>query len=75
LPGWIPGLFWIGVRPDDDASGQSPSVVRLDLGIAGTLVFVSKLAAAAIDPLMGVISDRARFRRGRRPLTRRRIEA
>jgi glycoside/pentoside/hexuronide:cation symporter, GPH family len=42
------------------------SVVGLDPGIAGTLVFLSKLADAATDPLMGVISDRARFRSGRR---------
>jgi hypothetical protein len=62
-------------------AGAAALIARLDAGsilgrgIAGTPVFVSKLAAAAIDPLMGVISDRARFRRGRRPLTRRRIEA
>jgi len=42
------------------------SVVRLDPGLAGTLVFVSKLFDVATDPLMGIISDRARFRAGRR---------
>ena len=41
-------------------------VVGLDPGIAGTLVFISKLVDAAADPVMGVISDRARFRSGRR---------
>ncbi len=42
------------------------SVVRLDPGIAGTLVFVAKLSGVVTDPLMGMISDRARFRTGRR---------
>lgn len=42
------------------------SVVGLDPGLAGTLVFISKLFDVATDPLMGVISDRARFRSGRR---------
>ena len=42
------------------------SVVRLDPGIAGTLVFISKLVDVATDPLMGMISDRAKFRSGRR---------
>ncbi|MEZ5457755.1 MAG: MFS transporter [Steroidobacteraceae bacterium] len=42
------------------------SVVGLDPGLAGTLVFISKLFDVATDPVMGVISDRARFRSGRR---------
>ncbi|MCC5868271.1 MAG: MFS transporter [Gammaproteobacteria bacterium] len=42
------------------------SVVRLDPGIAGTLVFISKLVDVATDPIMGMISDRVKFRRGRR---------
>jgi GPH family glycoside/pentoside/hexuronide:cation symporter len=41
-------------------------VVGLEPGVAGTLVFVSKLFDAATDPVMGVLSDRARFRSGRR---------
>ena len=42
------------------------SVVRLDPGLAGTIVFASKLFDVVTDPLMGIISDRAKFRTGRR---------
>ena len=42
------------------------SVVRLDPGLAGTLIFIAKLFDVVTDPLMGMISDRARFRSGRR---------
>ncbi len=42
------------------------SAVGLDPGIAGTIIFISKLVDVATDPLMGIISDRSRFRTGRR---------
>ncbi|MCC5867703.1 MAG: MFS transporter [Gammaproteobacteria bacterium] len=42
------------------------NVVGLDPGLAGTIVFASKLFDVATDPIMGVISDRSTFRRGRR---------
>lgn len=42
------------------------SVVGLEPGLAGTLVFASKLIDVASDPIMGIISDRAKFRTGRR---------
>jgi GPH family glycoside/pentoside/hexuronide:cation symporter len=42
------------------------SVVRMDPGLAGTLVFLAKLFDVVTDPLMGMISDRAKFRSGRR---------
>ncbi len=41
-------------------------VLKIDPGLAGSIVFVSKIIDAVSDPLMGIISDRARFAAGRR---------
>ncbi|HOX31333.1 MAG TPA: MFS transporter [Spirochaetales bacterium] len=41
-------------------------VVRLPAGLAGTLLLVSKVWDAAIDPALGLLTDRTRTRWGRR---------
>lgn len=50
----IYGLFYLSV------------VAGIDIGLAGTLILVSKLYDAFTDPVMGAISDRTRHRLGRR---------
>ncbi|MFK7954858.1 MAG: MFS transporter [Lysobacterales bacterium] len=42
------------------------SILKLDPALAGTLLFVSKLIDAVSDPIMGMLSDRASFKSGRR---------
>ena len=41
-------------------------VLKISPELAGSIVFVSKIIDAISDPVMGVISDRARFAAGRR---------
>jgi oligogalacturonide transporter len=42
------------------------SVVRINPGLAGTVILISKLYDAVTDPLEGVLTDRTRTRFGRR---------
>ncbi|MEM9532615.1 MAG: MFS transporter [Pseudomonadota bacterium] len=42
------------------------SVLKLDPALAGTLVFLSKIIDAISDPIVGMISDRSKFKSGRR---------
>lgn len=41
-------------------------VLQIDPALAGTIVFVSKIIDAFSDPIVGIISDKANFRSGRR---------
>ena len=41
-------------------------VLKIDPGLAGSIVFVSKIIDAISDPIVGIISDKSRFRMGRR---------
>lgn len=42
------------------------SVLKLDPALAGTLVFLSKIIDAISDPIVGMLSDRSKFKSGRR---------
>lgn len=42
------------------------NVLEIDVGIAGVLLFISKLYDMAINPVIGVVSDRTRSSLGRR---------
>lgn len=42
------------------------NVISIDVGVAGVLLFISKLYDMAINPIVGVASDRTRSRLGRR---------
>ncbi len=41
-------------------------VLKIDPGLAGSIVFVSKIIDAISDPIVGVISDKSKFAIGRR---------
>lgn len=42
------------------------NVLSIDVGMAGVLLFISKLYDMAINPIVGVVSDRTKSRLGRR---------